>query len=45
MVEACLAHVIKDQTRRAYSRSDYLDQRVEVMQQWADYLEKFSVGI
>ena len=45
VVEACLAHVIKDQTRKAYNRSDYLDQRVEVMQQWADYVEKCSIGI
>ncbi|MDD6910419.1 integrase arm-type DNA-binding domain-containing protein [Actinobacillus minor] len=45
VVEACLAHVIKDQTRKAYNRSDYLDQRVEVMQQWADYVESCSMGI
>ncbi|AGQ24578.1 Prophage integrase IntA [Mannheimia haemolytica] len=45
VVEACLAHVIKDQTRKAYNRSDYLDQRVDVMQQWADYVESCSTGI
>ncbi|WP_440210590.1 tyrosine-type recombinase/integrase [Actinobacillus pleuropneumoniae] len=45
VVEACLAHVIKDQTRKAYNRSDYLDQRVDVMQQWADYVESCSMGI
>ncbi|MDW0618498.1 tyrosine-type recombinase/integrase [Mannheimia haemolytica] len=45
VVEACLAHVIKDQTRKAYNRSDYLEQRVDVMQQWADYVESCSTGI
>lgn len=42
VVEACLAHTIADQTRKAYNRSDYLDQRVEVMQLWANYVEQCS---
>ncbi|MDD0823106.1 tyrosine-type recombinase/integrase [Mannheimia sp. AT1] len=45
VVEACLAHTIKDQTRKAYNRSDYLERRVDVMQQWADYIESCSTGI
>lgn len=45
VVEACLAHIIADQTRKAYNRTDYLDQRVAVMQQWADYVEQCSTGI
>lgn len=44
VVEACLSHVIKDQTRKAYNRSDYLDLRVEVMQKWADYVESCATG-
>lgn len=40
VVEACLSHIIADQTRKAYNRSDYLDQRVAVMQQWADFVEQ-----
>lgn len=48
VIEACLSHVIADQTRKAYNRSDYLEQRVAVMQQWADFVEQCereSVGI
>ena len=40
VVEACLSHSIKDRVRRAYNRSNYLEQRVEVMQLWGDYVEK-----
>lgn len=45
VVEACLSHIIADQTRKAYNRSDYLEQRVEVMQLWADYIERCSVTL
>lgn len=45
VVEACLAHAIADQTRKAYNRADYFDQRREVMQLWADYVESCSTGI
>lgn len=40
VVEACLSHIIADQTRKAYNRSDYLEQRVGVMQLWGDYVEQ-----
>ena len=43
VVEACLSHIIADQTRKAYNRSDYLEQRVPVMQQWGDYVEHCSM--
>ncbi|PJG82164.1 tyrosine-type recombinase/integrase [Caviibacterium pharyngocola] len=39
-VEACLSHGIKDQVRKAYNRSDYLEQRRKVMQVWGDYIEQ-----
>ncbi|CAM3759945.1 integrase arm-type DNA-binding domain-containing protein [Avibacterium endocarditidis] len=39
VIEACLSHGIKDQVRRAYNRSDYLEQRKPVMQLWGDYVE------
>ncbi|UXN35965.1 integrase arm-type DNA-binding domain-containing protein [Avibacterium paragallinarum] len=39
VIEACLSHGIKDQVRRAYNRSDYLEQRRIVMQIWGDYVE------
>lgn len=37
-LEAQLAHAVKDPNGRAYNRTQYLKQRHEVMQQWADYL-------
>ncbi|OBW95196.1 integrase arm-type DNA-binding domain-containing protein [Gallibacterium salpingitidis] len=40
VIEACLSHGIKDQVRRAYNRSDYLEQRKPVMQLWGDYCEE-----
>jgi len=43
VVEACLSHIIADQTRKAYNRSDYLEQRAPVMQQWGDYVERCSM--
>ncbi|MGX2948506.1 integrase arm-type DNA-binding domain-containing protein [Frederiksenia canicola] len=45
VVEACLSHIIADQTRKAYNRSDYLEQRVDVMQLWADYVEQCSMTL
>lgn len=36
--ESVLAHTIKDRLERTYNRLDYLDERIPVMQQWADYV-------
>jgi len=33
-----LAHVDKNEVRRAYNRSDYLEQRRPMMQWWADFV-------
>jgi integrase len=38
MLEFALAHVISDQTVRAYARSDMLEKRRELMNSWADYI-------
>lgn len=35
---ACSAHTKKDKVQAAYERGDFFDQRVPVMQAWADYL-------
>ena len=40
IVEAALAHLEKDEVRRAYNRSVYLEQRVELMQWWGDFVER-----
>jgi integrase len=39
LIEAQLAHAVKDANGRAYNRTKYLEQRVKMMQRWADYLE------
>ncbi len=44
LIEAQLAHSVKDANGRAYNRTTYLKQRQEMMQAWADYLEKLATG-
>ena len=41
VVEAALAHEEEDEVRRAYNRAKYLKQRVKLMQDWANLLDKF----
>lgn len=38
-IEQQLAHAVKDTTGRAYNRTKHLQQRAEMMQVWADYLD------
>ena len=38
-IEQQLAHTVKDPNGRAYNRTKHLEQRREMMQQWADYLD------
>ncbi|MDE0008966.1 MAG: tyrosine-type recombinase/integrase [Gammaproteobacteria bacterium] len=38
VMEAALAHAIQNQVEAAYARSDLLDRRRTLMQEWADYL-------
>jgi integrase len=44
LIEAQLAHAVKDANGRAYNRTQYLKQRAAMMQQWADYLDKLAAG-
>ncbi|MEK7992446.1 MAG: integrase arm-type DNA-binding domain-containing protein [Planctomycetota bacterium] len=44
IIEAQLAHSVKDANGRAYNRTTYLQQRTAMMQQWADYLDKLAAG-
>ena len=39
VIEAALAHTDKNEVRRAYNRSVYLQQRVELMQWWGNFVE------
>jgi len=40
LIEACLAHADENETRAAYNRSDYLEQRRPIMKWWSDGLER-----
>jgi hypothetical protein len=39
-----LAHTVKDANGRAYNRTTYLKQRADMMQRWADYLDRLAAG-
>ena len=39
VAEAALAHVVGDETERAYRRGDALDKRRELMDAWAAFCE------
>jgi integrase len=43
-IEAALAHIEPNAVRRAYARGDYWDERVKMMQWWADYLDVLRHG-
>ena len=44
LIEAQLAHAVKDSNGRAYNRTSYLQQRARMMQHWADYLGGLRLG-
>jgi integrase len=45
VIEAQLAHAVKDANGRAYNRTQYLKHRTAMMQQWANYLDKLAMGV
>jgi len=44
LIEHQLAHAVKDANGRAYNRTTHLAGRREMMQRWADYLDKLRLG-
>jgi integrase len=44
LIEHQLAHTVRDPLGRAYNRTSHLPARREMMQRWADYLDKLRVG-
>jgi integrase len=44
LIEHQLAHAVRDVNGRAYNRTAHLPARREMMQQWADYLDKLRIG-
>ena len=43
-IEQQLAHAVRDPLGRAYNRTAHLAERREMMQSWADYLDKLREG-
>jgi integrase len=39
IIEAQLAHKERNKTKASYNRAEYLEERREMMQGWADYLD------
>lgn len=44
LIEHQLAHTVVDPNGRAYNRTAFLVERREMMQRWADYLDKLKAG-
>ncbi|PEI05116.1 integrase [Pantoea agglomerans] len=42
VIEAALAHSDKNEVRRAYNRTTYVSQRIELMTWWGEYVSKAS---
>jgi hypothetical protein len=45
LIEHQLAHAVRDPNGRAYNRTTFLDERREMMQRWADYLEQLRADV
>jgi integrase len=43
-IEHQLAHAVRDPLGRAYNRTAHLPERRQMMQKWADYLDKLQAG-
>jgi integrase len=44
VIEAALAHVDKNEVRRAYNRAEYLERRRKLMYWWSEHLEQAQTG-
>lgn len=44
VIEAQLAHSVADALGRAYNRTQFMEQRTEMMQTWANYLDQLRAG-
>lgn len=44
-VEAQLAHSVKDSLGRAYNRTEFMAERLAMMQRWADYLDELRAAV
>jgi integrase len=44
VIEAALAHVDKNEVRRAYNRAEYIERRKEMMKWWSNHIQEASTG-
>lgn len=44
VIEACLAHVDKNEVRAAYNRAEYIERRKKVMCWWSEHIEQAAIG-
>lgn len=44
IIEHQLAHSVPDALGDAYNRTKFIDQRIVMMQKWADYLDELKAG-
>jgi integrase len=44
VIEAQLAHAVGDALARAYNRTQFAEQRRDMMTQWADYCDRLRTG-
>lgn len=44
VIEAQLAHSVRDSLGRAYNRTEFVEQRRTMLQAWADYLDQLRLG-
>lgn len=44
VIEAQLAHSVRDSLGRAYNRTEFIEQRRNMMQTWGDYLDRLRDG-
>lgn len=45
LIERQLAHTERNKVRAAYNRAQYLDERRQMMQSWADYLDGLKAKV
>lgn len=45
LIEVALSHINQDRIRMAYNRADYIKQRFEILQAWADFIDECSKGL
>ena len=44
VIERQLAHAERNRIRAAYNRAEYLEERRQLMQHWANYLDAMASG-